>query len=138
MALAVRAQARAAPVATAAARSRRRAVAVSARKTAAKGGAQAQAYVCIDCGWIYDGSQGPFEKLPGSYRCPVCNSNKRRFAKTEAKGKAKAAPKGAAMRRGEADGEIDGGDKNFLAIAAVGGAAVLGALYVFLSSQVAP
>lgn len=37
-------------------------------------------------GYIYDGST-PFEKLPSSYRCPVCNAPKRRSvpaAKVEA------------------------------------------------------
>jgi rubredoxin len=52
-----------APVA--AARSRARAVSVSARKAAA---AKSQAYVCLDCGWIYDGAQGLFEKLPANYK----------------------------------------------------------------------
>lgn len=37
-----------------------------------------QLYICVDCGYIYDGSEGPFEKLPGSYRCPVCAAPKRR------------------------------------------------------------
>jgi hypothetical protein len=62
----------------------------------------------------------------------VCNSPKRRFSKTEAK----KGPKGAAMRKGADDGKIDEGDKSFLALAAVGGAVVLGALYLALSSQV--
>lgn len=64
----------------------------------------------------------------------MCNSPKRRF--TEAKGKAKSSTKGASMRRGEGDGKFEEGDKSFLAAAAVGGAALLGALYFFLSSQV--
>jgi hypothetical protein len=40
-----------------------------------------------------------------------------------------------AMQRGEDDGQFDEGDKNFFLVAAVGGAAVLGALYFFLNSQ---
>lgn len=35
------------------------------------------AYICVDCGYIYDG-RDTFEKLPSSYRCPVCNAPKRR------------------------------------------------------------
>ena len=35
-------------------------------------------YICKDCGWIYDGRQS-FESLDKSYRCPVCNSPKRRY-----------------------------------------------------------
>ena len=34
---------------------------VSARAAATK-----QAYICIDCGYIYDGSEGPFDKLPAT------------------------------------------------------------------------
>ncbi len=35
------------------------------------------AYICADCGYIYDGREA-FEGLPSSYRCPVCNAPKRR------------------------------------------------------------
>ncbi|GFH14842.1 rubredoxin-like domain-containing protein, partial [Haematococcus lacustris] len=28
-------------------------------------------YVCVDCGYLYDGKKGAFEDLPGSYACPV-------------------------------------------------------------------
>lgn len=34
-----------------------------------------QYYICIDCGYIYDGD---FKKAPSSYRCPVCSSPKNR------------------------------------------------------------
>lgn len=30
--------------------------------------ATSKAYICVDCGYIYDGSDGAFEKLPNSYR----------------------------------------------------------------------
>lgn len=36
--------------------------AVQARSTTK----QDTAYICLDCGYIYDGSEGPFEKLPSS------------------------------------------------------------------------
>ncbi|GJP39321.1 hypothetical protein CLOM_g23704 [Closterium sp. NIES-68] len=38
----------------------------------------ASAYICRDCGYIYN-SRTPFEKLPDTYRCPVCSAPKRRF-----------------------------------------------------------
>ena len=53
------------------------------RTEAAFGGARTKAppqqYICKDCGWIYDGRQS-FDSLDKSYRCPVCNSPKRRSA----------------------------------------------------------
>ena len=124
-----------APAAAAARGARRRVVSVAARKAA---GAASQAYVCIDCGWIYDGKQGPFDKLPASYRCPVCNSGKKRFKKTDGGGKGgkAAATKGAAMRRSADDGVVDDSDKKQLGALAVGGALALAALYAVLSSQV--
>ncbi|CAM8885648.1 unnamed protein product [Rhodiola kirilowii] len=42
-------------------------------RTAAK-----QAYVCRDCGYIYN-DKTPFDKLPDKYFCPVCGAPKRRF-----------------------------------------------------------
>eukprot|EP00879_Flechtneria_rotunda_P013951 GHRR01014571.1.p1 GENE.GHRR01014571.1~~GHRR01014571.1.p1 ORF type:complete len:136 (+),score=47.07 GHRR01014571.1:479-886(+) len=83
-------------------------------------------------GWIYDGRE-PFDKLPNSYRCPVCNAPKRRFRQTEASGKRSGSS--SAARRSQDDGKFDEGDKNFFVIAAAGGAALLGALYFFLNSQ---
>lgn len=62
---------------------------------------------------------------------------KRRFVKAQPGKKGAAPAKGAAMRRSAGDGELDEGDKSQLALAAAAGAAVLGALYFFLSSQVA-
>lgn len=44
----------------------------------AAGAAATQYHICIDCGYIYDGSQ-EFKSLPGSYKCPVCSSPKNRF-----------------------------------------------------------
>ncbi|KAI8464737.1 MAG: rubredoxin-like protein [Monoraphidium minutum] len=123
---------RTAAAAQAAARSRQRVVAVAARKAAGKAASTA-AYICLDCGWVYDGSKGPFEKLPNNYRCPVCNSPKKRFVPKEPKGKG---TKGAAMKRGQGDGEIEEGDKSFFLVAAAAGAAVLAGLYFALSSQV--
>ncbi|KAI7752346.1 hypothetical protein M8C21_014833 [Ambrosia artemisiifolia] len=44
-----------------------------AMRTASK-----QAYICRDCGYIYN-DKTPFEKLPDKYFCPVCGAPKRRF-----------------------------------------------------------
>lgn len=41
-------------------------------KTASK-----TAYICVDCGYIYD-ERPAFESLDKSYRCPVCSAPKRR------------------------------------------------------------
>lgn len=59
--------------------------------------------------WIYDGRE-PFDKLPNSYRCPVCNAPKRRFRATAAKGSNDAAgmrKRYDAMQRGADDGVLD-------------------------------
>lgn len=38
------------------------------------------AYICQDCGYIYNDRRTPFESLPASdYSCPVCQAPKRRF-----------------------------------------------------------
>ncbi|GFP82742.1 rubredoxin [Phtheirospermum japonicum] len=37
-----------------------------------------QAYICRDCGYIYN-DRTPFEKKPDNYFCPVCGAPKRRF-----------------------------------------------------------
>ena len=48
-------------------------------------------YICINCGYIYDPEKGdsssgippgtPFEKLPDSWRCPICGADKTMFKK---------------------------------------------------------
>lgn len=50
-----------------------------------------QRYICAICGFVYDPEEGdptmgiapgtPFEELPESYRCPVCNAGKEYFRK---------------------------------------------------------
>ncbi|XP_078433937.1 rubredoxin-like superfamily protein [Wolffia australiana] len=40
--------------------------------------ASRQAYICRDCGYIYN-DKTPFEKLPDKFFCPVCGAPKRRF-----------------------------------------------------------
>ncbi|KAL3512059.1 hypothetical protein ACH5RR_024776 [Cinchona calisaya] len=46
--------------------------------------ASKQAYICRDCGYIYN-DRTPFEKLPDNYFCPVCGAPKRRFSPYEPK-----------------------------------------------------
>ncbi|MPN08269.1 High molecular weight rubredoxin [bioreactor metagenome] len=36
-------------------------------------------YVCGICGYVYDGSQGPFEFLPPDWKCPLCGAPKSKF-----------------------------------------------------------
>jgi hypothetical protein len=61
---------------------RQRTVAVAARKAAGKTAAKTTraapkqaakgaAYICLDCGWVYSGQDGPFEKLPRNYKCAI-------------------------------------------------------------------
>jgi rubredoxin len=38
-------------------------------------------WVCNVCGYEYDGSAGPFEKLPDSWVCPICGAKKSDFQK---------------------------------------------------------
>nr|CAB3491665.1 unnamed protein product [Digitaria exilis] len=40
--------------------------------------ASKQAYICRDCGYIYN-DRTPFEKQADNYFCPVCGAPKRRF-----------------------------------------------------------
>lgn len=56
--------------------SRQRVVSVSAA-VKAKATAKSAAYVCLECGYLYTGSE-PFESLK-NYACPVCAAPKRRF-----------------------------------------------------------
>ena len=38
-------------------------------------------YKCTICGYVYDGSDGPFEELPDDWKCPVCGAGKSLFKK---------------------------------------------------------
>ena len=42
-----------------------------------KSAAATESYICIDCGYIYVGAD--FSKEPNSYKCPACDSPKRRW-----------------------------------------------------------
>lgn len=56
-----------------------RAAVITEAKFGLKTKATSKPYICKDCGYIYEDRQ-PFETLDKSYRCPVCNSPKRRQA----------------------------------------------------------
>uniref|UniRef100_A0A5B7BVF1 Rubredoxin-like domain-containing protein n=1 Tax=Davidia involucrata TaxID=16924 RepID=A0A5B7BVF1_DAVIN len=94
--------------------------------------ASKQAYICRDCGYIYN-ERTPFEKLPDKYFCPVCGAPKRRFRQYEPAVtknlndiEVRKARK-AQIKRDEAIGKA-------LPIAVVVGAAALGGLYFYLNS----
>ncbi|MCL2331946.1 MAG: rubredoxin [Actinomycetia bacterium] len=36
-------------------------------------------WVCLVCGYVYDGSEGPFEELPDDWCCPLCGASKDQF-----------------------------------------------------------
>ena len=48
--------------------------------TASTAATSTATYICIDCGYIYDGSEGPFDKLPRGYRWAVAICDWRRKA----------------------------------------------------------
>ncbi|KAK6924598.1 hypothetical protein RJ641_008924 [Dillenia turbinata] len=52
--------------------------AASAPKFSMRVASSKQAYICRDCGYIYN-DRTPFEKLADNYFCPVCGAPKRRF-----------------------------------------------------------
>ncbi|KAI3463521.1 hypothetical protein Pfo_020184 [Paulownia fortunei] len=94
--------------------------------------ASKQAYICRDCGYIYN-DRTPFEKLPDKYFCPVCGAPKRRFrayepavTKNANDTEARKARK-ALIKRGEAIGKA-------LPFAIALGAAALAGLYFYLNS----
>ncbi|KAK8537740.1 hypothetical protein V6N13_096455 [Hibiscus sabdariffa] len=96
--------------------------------------ASKQAYICRDCGYIYN-ERTPFEKAPDSYFCPVCGAPKRRFKPYEptvarnANDKDVRKARKEQMKRDEAVGRA-------LPIAIVVGIAVLAGLYFYLNSTI--
>jgi rubredoxin len=94
-------------------------------------------YICIDCGYIYDESTA-WEKLPSSYKCPVCSSPKRRFKPYNGGGKNDPKSMKARMQTlksggGDSASSSGGGDSSNAVAIAVGGAVLLAALYFGLS-----
>lgn len=91
------------------------------------------AYICIDCGYIYDGSTA-FDKLPNNYKCPVCNAPKRRFKSYSGSGKNDPKSMKARMTDMKQGGSSSSGSDTSGAVAiAVGGAVLLAALYFGLN-----
>ncbi|CAI0446781.1 unnamed protein product [Linum tenue] len=94
--------------------------------------ASKQAYICRDCGYIYN-DKTPFEKLPDSFFCRVCGAPKRRFrpytpAVTKgANDKDVRKARKAELQRDEAIGRA-------LPIAVVVGIVALAALYFYLNN----
>ncbi|KAL2347112.1 hypothetical protein Fmac_001112 [Flemingia macrophylla] len=95
--------------------------------------ASKQAYICRDCGYIYN-ERTPFEKLPDKFFCPVCGAPKRRFrpyatdvSKNANDTDVRKARK-AGIKREEAIGEA-------LPIAAAVGIVVLAGLYLYLNNK---
>ncbi|MBA0862961.1 hypothetical protein Goshw_014899 [Gossypium schwendimanii] len=96
--------------------------------------ASKQAYICRDCGYIYN-ERTPFEKVSDSYFCPVCGAPKRRFK-----------PYQPAVTRNANDTDIRKARKEqikrdeavgkALPIAIVVGIAVLVGLYFYLNSSI--
>ena len=95
--------------------------------------ASKQAYICRDCGYIYN-DRNPFEKLPDNYFCPVCGAPKRRF-KPYAPAVSKDANSTAVRKARKADLQKDEAIGKALPIAVVVGIAVLAGLYFYLNSQ---
>uniref|UniRef100_A0A5B6YSC2 Putative rub n=1 Tax=Davidia involucrata TaxID=16924 RepID=A0A5B6YSC2_DAVIN len=94
--------------------------------------ASKQAYICRDCGYIYN-ERTPFEKLTDKYFCPVCGAPKRRFrsyepavTKNDNDADVRKARK-AQIKRDESIGRA-------LPIAVVVGVAALAGLYFYLNS----
>ncbi|KHN09702.1 uncharacterized protein LOC114415994 [Glycine soja] len=95
--------------------------------------ASKQAYICRDCGYIYN-DRTPFEKLPNKFFCPVCGAPKGRFR-----------PYAPAVARNANDKDVRKARKskikkeeaigNALPIAAALGIAVLVGLYFYLNNK---
>ncbi|KAJ8420752.1 hypothetical protein Cgig2_021494 [Carnegiea gigantea] len=91
-----------------------------------------QAYICRDCGYIYNEST-PFEKLPDNYFCPVCGAPKRRFRPYDAP-VAKNANTAAVRKARKAEIQRDEAIGKALPIAIVVGIAILGGVYYYLNT----
>ncbi|CAK0770995.1 hypothetical protein CVIRNUC_003822 [Coccomyxa viridis] len=101
-----------------------------------KAPATGQQYLCIDCGYIYDG-RVPFQDLGKDYRCPVCNAPKRRF-KAQPRSQKSNGKSGIGSSRQPQAASGDGlgaDDSSKLVAGGVGILVVVGAVYAFLNSQ---
>eukprot|EP00252_Welwitschia_mirabilis_P025441 TRINITY_DN7933_c0_g1_i2.p1 TRINITY_DN7933_c0_g1~~TRINITY_DN7933_c0_g1_i2.p1 ORF type:complete len:170 (-),score=8.04 TRINITY_DN7933_c0_g1_i2:353-862(-) len=92
-----------------------------------------QAYICRDCGYIYN-ERTPFEKLPDSYFCPVCGASKKRFRPYELPVARNANTTSVRKARKEQIKEEESTSK-LVPIAVVIGALGLAATYLYLNNQ---
>ncbi|KAK7318350.1 hypothetical protein RJT34_03049 [Clitoria ternatea] len=95
--------------------------------------ASKQAYICRDCGYIYN-DRTPFDKLPDNYFCPVCGAPKRRF-RPYAPSVTKNANDTAVRKARKADIQRDEAVGKALPIAIGVGVAVLAGLYFYLNTK---
>lgn len=110
---------------------------VERRRVVVAKAATKTAYICVDCGYIYDGSTA-FEKLPNSYKCPVCSAPKRRFKPYAGRpggndAKAMKARMAELKGGGATKQQSGGGDTNGALAIVAGGAILLAALYFGLN-----
>ncbi|XP_034672418.1 uncharacterized protein LOC117903995 [Vitis riparia] len=96
--------------------------------------ASKQAYICRDCGYIYN-DRTPFEKLPDGYFCPVCGAPKRRFRPYQP-AVAKNANDMDVRKARKTQIQKDEAIGRALPIAIVVGIAALAGLYFYLNSTV--
>ncbi|XP_031277333.1 uncharacterized protein LOC116135755 [Pistacia vera] len=94
--------------------------------------ASKQAYICRDCGYIYN-DRTPFEKLADSYFCPVCGAPKRRF-KPYAPAVTRNANAQDVRKARKAQVQRDEAIGRALPIAIAVGAVALAGLYFYLNS----
>ncbi|XP_050875103.1 uncharacterized protein LOC127078714 [Lathyrus oleraceus] len=94
--------------------------------------ASKQAYICRDCGYIYN-ERNPFEKLPDKYFCPVCGAPKRRF-KPYAPPVNKSANEKDVRKARKAELQRDEAIGKALPIAVAVGVVALAGLYFYLNS----
>ncbi|KAL2342832.1 hypothetical protein Fmac_004117 [Flemingia macrophylla] len=95
--------------------------------------ASKQAYICRDCGYIYN-DRTPFDKLSDNYFCPVCGAPKRRF-KPYAPAVTRDANDISVRKERKAELQRDEAIGKALPIAIVVGIAVLAGLYFYLNTQ---
>ncbi|KAK7399294.1 hypothetical protein VNO78_10475 [Psophocarpus tetragonolobus] len=95
--------------------------------------ASKQAYICRDCGYIYN-DRTPFDKLSDNFFCPVCGAPKRRF-RPYAPAVTKNANELDVRKARKAEIQRDEAIGKALPIAIVVGVAVLAGLYFYLNSQ---
>ncbi|XP_022134987.1 uncharacterized protein LOC111007102 [Momordica charantia] len=94
--------------------------------------ASKQAYICRDCGYIYN-DRTPFDKLPDKYFCPVCGAPKRRFRPYE-QSVTKNVNELDVRKARKAQIQRDEAVGNVLPIAAAVGIVALVGLYLYLNS----